>query len=460
MMDELAALCADPALSGRLRSTADAAAAEVPIEARWHAAVTTSLHQAAPLLLSAVPYRPRDGRSPLPSSAAAVAASAAEAPALAVLAGIEQARGLAQGLLRRFEPDGSVRYQAAGEMDYGRTHFSAEASGYTAEPVFRLLEAAVFAGDSNLVQEGLRLARVLQRRFGHGVPRGAQTWEIPLHTPDIVASAYMVKAFALAFELTGEPRFLDAARYWAWTGVPFVYLVNPVEMTEGQQPQEEPEQQPQQSGANRVGPYATIPVLGATQWQAPNWIGLPVQWCGLVYADSLRSLARLDPRGPWRKLARGIAASGILQTYPLDHPHRGLLPDSFSLAAEARNPADINPGLLQPAALWLLAGDHPGAVPYAFVALRASGLWVHSPGAISVTADRPGSARFTINAWSQRPSFAVIHGLKPRGKTAPQVRLDGQPLPLGAPQLYLPERGTLILLLTGGTPAKLEIEAH
>jgi hypothetical protein len=64
--------------------------------------------------------------------------------------------------------------------------------------------------------------------------------------------------------------------------VPFVYLVNPTAA--------------QSSGA--VGPYATIPVLGATNWQAPNWIGLPVEWCGLVYADSLARLARLAPKGP------------------------------------------------------------------------------------------------------------------------------------------------------------------
>ena len=63
-----------------------------------------------------------------------------------------------------------------------------------------------------------------------------------------------MKAFALGYELTGEPELLDAARYWAWTGVPFVYLVNP---TGAKEP-----------GA--VGPFATIPVLGATNWVAPE----------------------------------------------------------------------------------------------------------------------------------------------------------------------------------------------
>jgi hypothetical protein len=161
-------------------------------------------------------------------------------------------------------------------------------------------------------------------------------------------------------------------------------------------------------------------VLGATNWVAPNWIGLPVQWCGLVYADGLVQLARLDPCGPWRALAEGIAASGILQTYPQDHPHHGLLPDSFNLSAQSRNPADINPGTLQPLALRLLAGDRPASVPYEFHALRSSGLWVHAPGAVEATRDQPGSAYFTVKAWSPRPSFVVIHGL--HRETAERVR--------------------------------------
>jgi len=216
--------------------------------------------------------------------------------------------------------------------------------------------------------------------------------------------------------LTGDPELLDTARYWAWTGVPFVYLVTPTA----------------ERGPAVVGSYATIPVLGATNWVAPNWFGLPVQWCGLVYADGLVQLARLDPRGPWRTLAEGIAASGILQTYPQDHPHHGLLPDSFNLSAQSRNPSDINPGTLQPVALRLLAGDRLTAIPYEFHAFRSSGLWVHAPGAVEAIRDQPGSAHFTVKAWSPRPSFVVIHGLHPgpASKTPPVVRLDGQPITL------------------------------
>jgi hypothetical protein len=44
---------------------------------------------------------------------------------------------------------------------------------------------------------------------------------------------YLVHAFALGFELSGDRDLLDAARYRAWTGVPFVYLVDPTNVEGG-----------------------------------------------------------------------------------------------------------------------------------------------------------------------------------------------------------------------------------
>jgi len=144
------------------------------------------------------------------------------------------------------------------------------------------------------------------------VPRGAQTWEIPLHTPDILAAAHLVRAYTLGYELSGDTRLLEQARSWAWTGVPFVYLTAPTPAP--------------------VGLYNTIAVLGATGWRAPVWIGLPVQWCGLVYADALYRFAGHDPGGPWKRLADGIVSAGVQHTWPLSDADRGgLLPDSYQL---------------------------------------------------------------------------------------------------------------------------------
>ncbi len=407
MMDQLAGLTDDANLAARLRTASTEAAAAVPEARLLHAAVGHNHYPVAPLVWG----EGGEGATDL------VARS---------LGGAVRNVG---GMRRMFEPDGTRRYRPRGgdALDYGRTHFSDEASGYAAQPIDEMLRIAAYSGDRAAVAEALRLLAVLRDRFHDAAPRGAQTWEIALHTPDVLASAYLVRAFALGYELTGDASFLEAAKYWAWTGVPFVYLVDP---TDGTTP-------------DAVGPYATTPVLGSTNWVAPNWIGRPVQWCGLVYADALVELARHDPDGPWSRIADGIAASGILQSYPIGDPSQGLLPDSFNLREQVRIPADINPGTLQPGALRLLAGA--GARPYEFHALRSSGIWVAAPGSVEVEIDRPGEAVLTVKPWRTGPSRLVVHHV-PEGTTV-------DPAPIA-------RRGeTWILPLDGPAPRKVTIHA-
>ncbi|MDQ2730317.1 MAG: hypothetical protein M3Y56_01545, partial [Armatimonadota bacterium] len=330
-------------------------------------------------------------------------------------------------LLGRFEPDGSVLYHPSpGHPDYGKTHFAPDANGLTAQIVRSLLESAALTGDPQLIREGLRLLRALNK-FDNTVPRGAQTWEVPLHTPDILASAHLVRAYTIGYELSGDPQFLERARYWAWTGVPLVYLRNPT------------------GGA--VGPYATIAVLGATGWVAPVWIGLPVQWCGLVYADSLYRLERHDPHGPWRQIADGITASGIQQTWPRGSGDRqGLLPDSFNLSNQTRNDPAINPGTVLANATRLF--NRP--VLYDFRSFVKSGLLVHAPGSITDPVEKQSQISFTVNGWPTAPYSILVAGCK----TAPQVRLNGQPAS-PADQQYVEGQGWLILRVEG--KVKVEI---
>jgi hypothetical protein len=407
MMDQLAGMTDDADLAARLRSASAEAAKVVREPQLLHATVGHNVYPVAPLVWDD------------------------DAVGDLVLRSLDRAVDGVAGSRKMFEPDGTRRYRPRGgdAIDYGRTHFSDEASGYAAQPADAMLRNAAYSGDRAAVAEALRLLAVLRDRFHDGVPRGAQTWEIALHTPDVLASAYLVRAFALGYELTGDASFLEAARYWAWTGVPFVYLVDPTD----------------EGTPGAVGPYATIPVLGSTNWVAPNWIGLPVQWCGLVYADALIELDRHDPDGPWGRLADGIAASGILQSYPIGHPHQGLLPDSFTLREQVRNPADINPGTLQPGALRLLAGR--SARPYQFRALRSSGLWVAAPGSVEVEADRPGEAVFTVTPWRSGPSRLVVHNVPEDGKAT------ADPAPIAR------RPGTWVLPLDGATPRRITIVA-
>jgi hypothetical protein len=284
-----------------------------------------------------------------------------------------------------------------------------------------LLEAAVFSGDRDLLDAAVQRLRAMDK-FKNGVPRGAQTWECPLHTPDILASAQMVRAYTLGYELTGDPDLLEQARYWAWTGVPFVYLVNPT---------------PQP-----VGLYGTIAVFGATQWKAPVWLGLPVQWCGLVYADSLYRLVRHDPQGPWQKLADGITASGIQQSWPsADAENQGLLPDSFVLRSQHRNGPAINPAAVQACAVPF----YRRTPVYDFQSFPKAGLRVHAPGAIKNARDQRGDIDFQIETAVDQPYFVLVNGLAAR----PVLKIDGKKTDELAPHQFMEKEGWLILRLEG-----------
>jgi hypothetical protein len=400
LMEWLAQATADAGLAQRLRTAAAAAVAQAA-PGEWNTAGVSHVRYPVPSLVYGE-----------------------------VAANASRALEIGRGFLGGFQPDGTLLYAPApNSPDFGSTHFAPDASGYTASVVEPLLQAATVCGDPRLIDEGLRVLRALDG-FAGTVPRGAQTWEIPLHTPDILAAAHLVRAYTLGYELTGEPHFLEQARYWAWTGVPFLYLAPPV-----------PE---------RIGTYATIPVLGASNWRAPVWMGQPVQWCGLVYADALYRFARHDPGGPWKQLADGITASGIQQSWPADDAAlQGLLPDSFEPHAQIRNGAAINPGTVEANAIRFFGGPPL----YDFASFLNNGLLVHAPGAIVDPQEQPGRVAFTVQGWSPRPYFLLVVGLK----GSPRVRINGHETPLTAPHQYIPSSGRLILQVSGSPTVEISL---
>ena len=122
----------------------------------------------------------------------------------------------ARAIMAEQKPDGSFRY----EGQYRRGHFEDTASGYCATRAVELLEAARLTGDAASLEAGVK-ALEFMKHFRD--PRGAQTWECPLHAPDILAAAYLVHAYVRGYELTGRRDYLERARAWAITGLPFVY---------------------------------------------------------------------------------------------------------------------------------------------------------------------------------------------------------------------------------------------
>lgn len=226
---------------------------------------------------------------------------------------LDRCRGEVRATIRRQQPDGSFRYQGK----FQRGHFEDTASGFCALPAMHLLDFAWATGDPAAREAGLKTLEYMKRFC---VPRGAQTWELSLHTPDVLASAYLVRAYLRGYQLTGKQDYLDRARRWALSGVPFVYLWS----------------------CHPTMLYATPPVYGATNYRAPLWIGLPVQWCGGVYAHALVQLAPYDRSLDWRHLAEGIYVAAQQIQYP-DGPLAGCLPDVFTLTTQERSGPSINP---------------------------------------------------------------------------------------------------------------------
>ncbi len=280
------------------------------------------------------------------------------------------------------------RKPGGGKPDLGETLDADHCNGYTAISVSDMLSAALWTGDEKAIAEALAVLDKFTEIYGNDVPRGAQPWEMPLHTPDILASGRLVDCYVKGYLLSGDARYLERARYWARTGMTMVYFVDP------------PTNAP-----NPIGRYATIGVIGATHWIAPNWIGLPVQWCGLVYSAALADLAEIETdaelAGLWRHLAKGITASGVDQSYlPSDGEKVGLLPDSFNLVSQERRDPPINPGTVQEN-----VSNFIGLPYYRVVRAAPDGkTLVHVPGRATAREPQAGElARVEIAAWPKAP---------------------------------------------------------
>ncbi|MBQ6341308.1 MAG: hypothetical protein IJI36_19390 [Kiritimatiellae bacterium] len=294
--------------------------------------------------------------------------------------------------------------KVAGPDDFGSTLGADHCNGLTAGRAVAMLTGATWSGDETLVTNALAVLDKMTALYGQDVPRGAQSWEMPLHTPDILASGKLVGCYVKGFILSGNPLYLERARYWAMTGLTMVYLQDPP--TDVEKP---------------IGRYATIGVMGATNWGGVNWIGRPVQWCGLVYAAALSELAEVesDPgkAALWRTLARGITASGVDQCYGADDGDKvGLLPDSFQPATQKREPVPINPGTVQEN-----VSDFIG-LPYYRVARAVPGVCrtlVHAPGRVTArSVGKDEQARIDVEGWPKRPYRVAFTRLrKPRAVT-------------------------------------------
>ena len=217
-----------------------------------------------------------------------------------------------QRLIQQQDADGGWGYQpgppkADGKHDPRDLGEAGEVElGTCARNALTLLRQARFAQDEEALQAGLR---ALERMREFGVPRAAQVWEVPVHTPDVLAAAQAVRAYVEGTRATGDEQWIADAVRWAKLGLPFIYLWD--------------------SGELDSMRYGSIPVFGAT-WFTGSWFGRLVQWNGSDYAAALLELAPYDDSMDWPKIAEGLSASASNQQAH-EGPQRGLYTDATNL---------------------------------------------------------------------------------------------------------------------------------
>ena len=273
--------------------------------------------------------------------------------------------------------------------------------GTCARQTYALVRAALVLGDERLFAEA-RKSLELMKKFT--VPRAAQVWEVPVHTPDILAAADAVDAYVEAYRFSGERQYLEEAKRWAWAGLPFLYVWDLPDRP--------------------FLKYASIPVFGAT-WYRGSWFGRAVQWNGLRYANAVLKLAQYDRSFPWRTIAEGVTRSAIWQQ-ATEGRTKALWPDSISARDGSKSSWVFSPQQLL-ALVYQFIGR--GGEPQTVI-LRLGGERVHLTTRAQVRAARAAEGRLEV-ALSYREGeqgYSLLSGLaEPK-----QVLLDGEELPRAA----------------------------
>lgn len=278
------------------------------------------------------------------------------------------------------------------------------ATGYTSSKVIPVLQYALVTGNPEAVASVIKAADWCntQRR-----PEGAQTWELHLHVPDVLAAPYLINLNLGAYQLTGDSAYLEQAKKWAWTGLAFTFLWNPY--------------------YRPVMRYGTIPVFGVTFHDVQSWFGVIVHWNGLWYSDALYRLARIEPTdGPmdWYHLAEGITRHGM-QEQAKDGPYRGMYPDAFSTVYGDEeytwwlNPQLVGLNTMPLAGLPLLSEPQVLKVGSSTIHVTSGGTIsnIQQNGALRlVLHDQPGATTFTLIANRGKPQSIISEG-----QSLPQV---------------------------------------
>ena len=302
-----------------------------------------------------------------------------------------------QPLIDSQAEDGSWGFQPTSEKTENLGKVGDVVLGTCAAKALKLFKHARITGNKVSLEAGKKALSFMDR---FSVPRGAQAWECPLYEPDILAAAHAIGAYVEAHETTGNKSYLKRAEYWAKTGLPFLYHWH----------------LPDRPGMQ----FASIPVFGTT-FYTHSWLGVPVQWNGLVYAYYLQRLNQHTQDEKWRKIAEGITISAIYQQWT-DGELKGTYPDGFyGFCTEGKGP-HLNPEDIM-VNVYMLRGLDPG------VKTAIAGSIHLSSGANpeTVNTSRNGELKWTLNYPENEISHTLIigYGQSPSLMRAQIAQSDG-----------------------------------
>ncbi len=286
--------------------------------------------------------------------------------------------------IARQSPDGGFGYQIDDEMRKKVKELAAELggvdtdtlgaigetnSGLIARELGAILDCAVRTGGRKYIIPALK---GLDKLNSFTVPRGAQTWEVHAHAPDVFAAGLAIDCNIAGYHLTGDEKYLDHATFWAKTGLPFIYTwvppLDPVPAAvlhfddngEGPNPVMSKPSLFYSETKRRITPGATIAVMGSSFYFV-NWFGAPVQWCGLEWAGSVQALMKLRPDPILQSAADAVFVSGAQQQFDKGWA-AGTYPDSWTLATNIASTAFIAPDTILTYAYGILGEKNPASV--------------------------------------------------------------------------------------------------
>jgi hypothetical protein len=303
-----------------------------------------------------------------------------------------------------------------------------------------ILRYAALTGDSDAAGPGLRALEYIDRTFR--VPRASQAGEAPRGAPDLLTAAEAAECFLLGYRISGEERFLTRARYWADTGLTFVYFWG-----EKERP---------------AMKHATLPIFGDSYAGRP-WSGQAVQWRGLVFGRVLRELARVRPDELYEEVYQGILASAMRQQYTSGES-TGQYPEFWDIRQNKGEGVKLGPELIL-ALMYSTMGYDP-EVSHARVRVGPDRMFVASGATIKEADTTAMRLRLKFHWLENHDAITTITGVPSRPVSVEYntgaLRNIGVPIPRQfQPEAaqeeepgwyYDPEGGLLVLRLkhTGG----------